>query len=132
MKRYSEEHLWVESRDGTATVGLTPYAADELGEITFVELPEVGTVFSQGDVLCVVETAKAATELIAPIGGTVLAVNQRLDDEPELLSSAPESAGWICRLTDLDPGEFEALLTEDEYELFLAGTEGDAAPNPRP
>jgi len=125
MKLFSEDHLWVEVQNGVATVGLSPYAVDELGEITFVELPEIGSVFSQGDVMSVVESAKAATEVLCPMSGTVVQVNQRLDEEPGLLNTAPESAGWLCRLGELDEGELDSLLTEDEYERFVSGGEDE-------
>jgi len=122
MKKYfSEEHHWVEVQGDAATLGLTAYAVQELGDVTFVELPEVESVLAPGDVLCVVESAKAAVEVLSPLSGAVCEVNQRLDDEPALLNAAPESDGWICRLREFDPEELTALMDEEEYEEFLAG-----------
>jgi glycine cleavage system H protein len=119
MKRYSEEHQWVEVRGGKARVGITAYAAEELGDISFVELPDVGLVLAQGEPLCVVESVKAASDVFAPVGGTVSAVNERLEDEPELVSASPEKEGWICELNELDEADLENLMDEIEYEEFL-------------
>ena len=119
MKRFSEEHQWVEIKDGVATIGITAYAAEELGEITFIELPEVGTVFAQGDTLCVVESVKAASDVFAPVGGTVKEVNQRLDQEPGQINVSPERDGWLCRFEEVDESEMDALMTEAQYEEFI-------------
>mgnify|MGYP000887714263 CR=1 FL=1 len=119
MKRYSEDHQWVKYENGRATVGITAYAADELGDITFVELPEVGLVVGQGDVLCVVESAKAASDVYAPVGGTVAEVNRALDASPITVSDSPESRGWICRLVEVDESELENLMTDAQYEELL-------------
>lgn len=119
MKRYSEDHQWVKYENGRATVGITAYAADELGDITFVELPDVGLVVSQGDVLCVVESAKAASDVYAPVGGTVVEVNRKLDAEPILVSDSPESRGWICRLDEVEESDLESLMTDVQYEDSL-------------
>lgn len=122
MKRlYSEEHHWVDVQDGVATLGLTAYAVQEIGDVTFVELPERESVLAPGDVLCVVESAKAAVEVLSPLSGAVCEVNERLDGDPALLNAAPESDGWICRLREVDPGELADLMDEQEYEAFLAG-----------
>ena len=120
-KRYSEEHEWVVVEDGVATVGITAYAAEELGDITFVELPEPGVVLAQGDTMCVIESVKAASDIFAPIGGTVGPVNSRLEEEPGLVNDSPEGEGWICRLQEVEEPEMDGLLTEKEYEEYVAG-----------
>jgi len=125
MRRYSEEHVWVEYENGIATIGVTSYAADELGEITFVELPESSVVLAAGDTLCVVESVKAASDVIAPVGGTVTDVNGRLEDEPTLINDAAERDGWICRLTEVDEADLENLMTEPDYDEFVAGDDDD-------
>jgi len=125
MKRFSEEHEWVEVKGEVATVGLTAHAASELGDITFIELPTVGAVFAQGDVLCVVESVKAASDVFIPIGGTVVEVNTKLESEPERINDSPEKAGWICRLSEFDEAELESLLSEQEYEQFVAEEDED-------
>lgn len=122
MKRFSEEHEWVEVKGGIATMGITTYAAEELGDITFVELPTVGTVVAQGESLCVIESVKAASDVFSPIGGTVKEVNMALEDDPGLINASAEKEGWICKLEDIDTGELDSLMTESEYEAF---TEGD-------
>lgn len=121
MKRFSDEHAWVEYENGLATIGITAYAAEELGEINFVELPELGIVLSQGEMLCVVESVKAASDVFAAVGGTVIAVNQRLDQEPQLINDAAEKDGWICRLDEVDESELDSLMNEEAYELFVSG-----------
>jgi len=123
MKKYSEDHQWVEVKKGVATVGITPYAAEELGEVSFVELPEEGTVVTQGDPLCVVESVKAASDVFAPISGTVAEVNQALDETPAMINDSPERDGWICRLKEIDESELSELMTEAEYEHYVSGTE---------
>lgn len=122
MRFFSEDHVWVEMADGTCTLGLSSYAAEELGELTFVELPAIGTSFSTGDVLCVVESVKAASDVICPIGGTVSEVNSLLDISPGLVNAHPENEGWICRLEEVDDSELDALMTDEEYDLFLEST----------
>ena len=124
MKRFSEDHQWVEVRNGIGTVGITAYAAEELGEITFIELPEKGDVFAQGDVLCVIESVKTASDVIAPISGSIHRVNERLEEDTDLLNSSPEKEGWICRFEEVDLSEMENLMTEKEYEEMV-GSDGD-------
>ncbi len=120
MKRFSDDHQWVRYEDGRATVGITAYAADELGDITFVELPEEGLVVSQGDVLCVVESVKAASDVYAPVGGTVVEVNRALETRPGVVNDSPESKGWICRLEEVVEGDLDSLMTDAQYEAFLS------------
>ncbi|MBN2450395.1 MAG: glycine cleavage system protein GcvH [Lentisphaeria bacterium] len=121
MRYFSEEHVWIAIRNGKGTLGISAYAAEELGEITFVELPEVGSVLEQGDTLCVVESAKAATDVITPLSGTVRAVNTALNRNPDLMNQSPETDGWICRMDDLDEDELSSLMSEDDYEAFIEG-----------
>ncbi len=119
MKRYTEEHEWIELSGGIATVGITEHAAEELGDITFVELPDTGSTFSQGDVICVIESVKAAADIFAPIAGTVTAVHAELEEKPEIINESAESDGWICKLADVSQDEFQSLMTHDEYLAFL-------------
>lgn len=113
--RYTKEHEWVRV-DGTgATIGITSFAADELGDIVFVELPEVGAVLKQFAGFGVVESVKAVSDLYAPVSGTVTGVNERLGSEPELLNSDAFGDGWIATIELSDPGELDALLDADAY-----------------
>ena len=118
--RYSKEHEWVRAADGTATIGITSFAADELGDIVFIELPEVGGQLSQFGSFGVVESVKAVSDLNAPVSGTVLEVNEALRDAPELLNSDPFGEGWIARVELGDTSELDALLDADAYAAETA------------
>lgn len=123
MKRISEEHEWVEVNADVATVGITAFAAEELGDVTFVELPEVGQTVSQGDSLGVVESVKAASDIFAPLGGTVVEVNSVLEEKPGLVNDSPEEDGWFCRLNEISAEDLDDLMTPEEYEEFVAGSD---------
>ena len=118
--RYSREHEWVRTEDGTATIGITSFAADELGDIVFVELPEVGSTLTQFGTFGVVESVKAVSDLYAPIGGEVVEVNETLRDAPELLNSDPFGEGWIAKVTPSDAGEIDALMDAEAYAAETA------------
>lgn len=119
-KLFSEEHQWIEIEDDVGIVGISAYAVEELGKITFVDLPAVGMVLAQGEPLCVVESAKAASDVFAPVSGTVIAVNERLEEDPERINASPEQDGWICKLGEIDSGDLDALMDEEEYESYIA------------
>ena len=114
--QYTRSHEWVRTEGDTATVGITDYAQDELGDIVFVELPDVGATFDAGDSFGTVESVKAVSDLYAPIGGEVVEVNEALDDNPEKINEDPYGEGWIIRLRVSDEGD---LLSASEYEQFL-------------
>ncbi len=118
--RYSKEHEWVRADDGTATIGITSFAADELGDIVFIELPEVGGRLTQFGTFGVVESVKAVSDLYAPVSGTVVEVNEALRDAPELLNSDPFGEGWIARVELGDTSELEALMNADGYAAETA------------
>ena len=113
--RYSKEHEWVRADDSRATIGITIFAADELGDIVFVELPDVGATLTQFASFGVVESVKAVSDLFSPVSGEVLEVNDALRDTPELLNSDPFGDGWIARVALSDPGELDALMDADAY-----------------
>ncbi|HET6379692.1 MAG TPA: glycine cleavage system protein GcvH [candidate division Zixibacteria bacterium] len=113
--RYSKEHEWVRVDGDQATIGITKFAADELGDIVFVELPEVGATLSQFATFGVVESVKAVSDLYAPVSGEVVAVNDALRDSPELMNSDPFGEGWIARVRVSDPGELGGLLDAGAY-----------------
>lgn len=113
--RYSKEHEWVRVEDSRATIGITSFAADELGDIVFVELPEVGASVSQFAPFGVVESVKAVSDLFAPISGEVVEVNEALRDTPELLNSDPFGEGWIARVALSETTELDALMDADAY-----------------
>ncbi len=115
--KYVASHEWVKvDDDGVATVGITDFAQSELGDVVFVELPEVGTEVSARDEISVVESVKTASDLYAPVSGEVLAVNEALQDTPELINSQPYDGGWIFKIKMSDDAELEDLLSADEYK----------------
>lgn len=122
MSRYfTEEHEWIDVEGDTATVGITDYAQEQLGDIVFVELPEVGTVVEQGGDAAVVESVKAASDVYAPISGEVTEANGALEDDPALVNTSPEEDGWFFKLTIADKSELEGLMDEKIYAVFVEG-----------
>lgn len=117
---YTDEHEWIDVEDGVATVGITEYAQGQLGDIVFVELPEVGAMIEQGKDAAVVESVKAASDVYAPITGEVTEINAALVDEPALVNTAPEDEGWFFKMTIADEGELDGLMDEDAYKSFVA------------
>lgn len=123
MKYYSEDHEWVELIGDEAVIGISEYAAETLGEITYVELPGEDDDFIIGDTLGVVESDDASIDIYAPISGTVIAVNDALEDEPGLISDSPEEKGWLCRLADIDSSELDDMMNEDAYLKYVDSLE---------
>jgi glycine cleavage system H protein len=119
--RFTKDHEWVDLVGDTATVGITAYAAEQLGDVVFVDLPAAGAAMKAGEALAVVESVKAASDVYAPITGEVTAANAELGDNPQTVNDAPESAGWFVKIRIADPAEVEALMDRDAYEVFLAG-----------
>ena len=120
-RRYSREHEWVRVEGSTAVIGITSFAADELGDIVYVELPEIGAQLAQFASFGVVESVKAVSDLFAPISGEVTEVNADLRSSPELLNSDPFGAGWIAKITLADTAEMENLLDAGAYAELTAG-----------
>ncbi|MDP9483698.1 MAG: glycine cleavage system protein GcvH, partial [Chloroflexota bacterium] len=118
--RYTKDHEWVRVEGSDATVGITEYAANQLGDIVFVELPEVGKSLSQGAVFGVVESVKAVSDLFAPLSGPVVEANSALAGQPELVNAEPYGAGWMVRVTVAEDAELEALLDDAAYEALIA------------
>jgi glycine cleavage system H protein len=114
--QYTRSHEWVRTEGDTATVGITDYAQDELGDIVFVELPEKGATFDAGDSFGAVESVKAVSDIYAPVGGEVVEVNEALNDSPEKINEDPYGEGWIIKLRVSDEGD---LLSASDYEQFL-------------
>jgi glycine cleavage system H protein len=114
--QYTRSHEWVRTEGDTATVGITDYAQDELGDIVFVELPEEGATFDAGDSFGAVESVKAVSDLYTPVGGEVVEVNEALNDSPEKINEDPYGEGWIIKLRVSDEGD---LLSASDYEQFL-------------
>ena len=126
-RRYTKDHEWArEQGDGTVRVGITDYAQTALGDLVFVELPGVDDTTAPGDACAVVESVKAASDVYAPLRGTVTAVNTALVDAPELVNSDPYGDGWLVQLRPDAPGEFETLLACEDYERLLVQLGEDA------
>lgn len=117
--RYTKEHEWVRVDGDRATVGITDHAQNELTDVVYIELPSAGDVFAEGEEFAVVESVKAASEIFAPVPGTVAEVNTNLEDRPELVNESPYEAGWLIVLTPT--GEAEGLLTAAQYREFVEG-----------
>ena len=117
--RFTKDHEWVALDGDVATIGITAYAADQLGDVVFVEVPEVGKTVKAGDGLAVVESVKAASDVYAPVGGEVVEANTALGDAPETVNAVPEAGGWFAKLKVADPSEVAALMDRAAYEDFL-------------
>lgn len=121
MKKYTEKHEWVELDGDVATIGISIFAASELGDITYVELPETDDETTEGDSLCVVESVKAASDIYSPVTGTISEVNEDLEDAPEAISTDAEGEGWICKVSGVSEDAIADLMSADEYSAFCAG-----------
>jgi glycine cleavage system H protein len=121
MPRYfTEDHEWIEVDGDTATIGITDYAQEQLGDIVFVEVPAAGAQLAEGKEAAVVESVKAASDVFAPVSGTVTEGNAALEDDPALVNTAPESHGWFFKLTIADKAELDGLMDEAGYKVFVA------------
>ena len=118
---FTEDHEWITVNGGTATVGITDYAQAQLGDIVFVELPAAGATVAKGGEAAVVESVKAASDVFAPVTGTVSEVNAALEEDPALVNSAPEGDGWFFKLAFADPAELEGLMDAAAYKAFCEG-----------
>ena len=118
---YTKEHEWVKIDGNIATVGITAYAAQHLGDVTFVELPTAGKKLKQFDALCAIESVKAASDIYSPVSGTIASVNALLNDRPELVNESPEDAAWMATLEIADPSETSALMNKEQYDEYVKG-----------
>ncbi len=118
---FTEDHEWIRVDGDTGIVGISAYAAKALGDVVFVELPDVGTQLDKGDEAAVVESVKAASEVYAPIGGEVTAVNAALEDAPETVNASPDGDGWFLKLKIADADELESLMDEAKYKEYCDG-----------
>ncbi len=121
--KYSKEHEWIRIDGDIATIGITDYAQDQLTDIVFVELPEVGKRIEQNGNLCVVESVKSVSDIFSPISGEIVEVNKSLEDSPELVNNGPFEGGWIAKLKIKNEAELDQLMSVEEYNKFLAGIE---------
>ncbi len=117
--RFTKDHEWVELDGDVATVGITAYAAEQLGDVVFVELPDVGKALKPGDSMAVVESVKAASDVYAPIAGEVVAANADLPGTPEMVNQDPEKSAWIVKIKVADSAQIDALMDRPAYETYL-------------
>ena len=117
--KYTKEHEWVRVENGTAVVGITDYAQEQLGDVVYVELPDMGTELTQFNTCGTIESVKTVSDLYAPLSGEVVKINEELDESPELINDDPYGAGWILEVTVSNPDELQQLLSASEYEAFI-------------
>jgi glycine cleavage system H protein len=118
---YSKEHEWVKVEGNIATVGITDFAAHQLGDVTFVELPSTGKTVKQFEILCAIESVKAASDIYAPVSGKVVSINEALETTPEIVNESAEKAAWMVCLEMSDSSEVAKLMSREQYEEFLKG-----------
>jgi glycine cleavage system H protein len=118
-RRYTKEHEWILVEGDTGTIGLTDYAQDQLGDIVYVELPEIGKEVAKGDVLGSIESVKAVSEIYSPVTGAVLEINDALDGEPEKVNGDPHGEGWYCKIKITDAGELDEHMDAGAYQEFV-------------
>src|SRR5260221_1344495 len=120
--RFTQSHEWISTDNGIATIGITQFAADQLGDVVYVELPEAGKTFAAGAEAAVVESVKAASEIYAPVAGEVTESNRALADDPAKVNADPEGEAWFFRMRLADQGELAKLMTKDQYTEFVKGS----------
>ena len=117
--KYTEEHEWIRVEGDVGTIGITQYAQEQLGDVVFVELPEIGKTFAKGGDAAVVESVKAASEVYAPLAGEVVGINSELEAAPGTINEDPTGKGWFFKMKLADAAEFESLMSESDYQDFL-------------
>lgn len=120
MLKYTKDHEWLKIEGDVATVGITEHATEQLGDIVFVELPETGADFAQGDTAATVESVKAASDIYAPVSGEITEANQDIVDDPAIVNQDPKGKGWFFKIRMKDPGEADELMDEDAYKQMIA------------
>ena len=120
--KYSKDHAWVKVQDeDLVTIGITDFAQEQLGDLVYIELPKIGHEFSRGDNISVIESVKSASDLVAPVSGEIVEVNDRLEDDPELVSDNPMDEGWFIKVKLSKPSELDELMDEKSYQTFIEG-----------
>ncbi len=118
MMKFTKEHEWIEAKGDEGKIGISDYAQDQLGDIVYIELPDKGKKLKRGDVLCTIESVKAANDIYSPVSGEITEINDGLDSKPELINEDAEGKGWIVEIKLSDSSELDDLMTEEEYRKF--------------
>ncbi len=121
MLKFHAEHAWVLVNGHHGTIGISDYAQQQLGEVIYVDLPEVGTEIKAGEPLCALESNKIATDVTAPVSGTIMEINEALNDQPTLINTSPYEEGWLAKVILKKPVELEALMDKAAYEEYVGG-----------
>ena len=122
--RFTREHEWVMMRNGIATVGISDFAQNQLGDIVSIELPKVGSTFKQMQAMAIVDSVKASSDIFSPLSGVVSEINENLLEHPELINQSPYESGWMLKIKPSQQSEFDSLMTKEEYDRFV-GEEGE-------
>ena len=118
--KYTEEHEWIRLEGDVAIVGITEHAAEQLGDLVFVELPEVGAEVSKEDEVVVIESVKAASDILAPLDGRIVEVNDVIVEDPSLVNSDPMGKGWFFKLSSISEGDLDSMMTKEQYDAFIS------------
>ena len=118
--KYTEEHEWIRLEGEIAVVGITEHAAEQLGDLVFVELPEVGTMVSRDDEVVVIESVKAASDILAPLDGKIAEINEAIVDDPSLVNSDPVGEGWFFKLESISEDDLDSMMTKEQYDAFIS------------
>jgi glycine cleavage system H protein len=117
--RFTREHEWVVMRNGIATIGISDFAQNQLGDIVSIELPKVGSTFKQMQAMAIVDSVKASSDIFSPLSGVVSEINENLLEHPELINQSPYESGWILKIKPSQQSEFDSLMTKQEYDIFV-------------
>ena len=117
--KFTKEHEWVQIRDGLAIIGISDFAQEQLNDIVSIELPKVGSVFQQTQTIAIVDSVKASSDIYAPISGEIIEVNEMLIEKPEMVNQSPYDLGWIAKIKPSNMGEFESLMTKEQYDTYV-------------
>jgi glycine cleavage system H protein len=121
--KFTKEHEWVKINNGSAIIGISDYAQEQLGDIVSIELPKAGSIFKQGQTIAIIDSVKASSDIYAPISGEITEVNEELIEKPEIINQSPYDLGWIAKIKPSDMEEFETLMTKEKYDRYISEIE---------
>jgi glycine cleavage system H protein len=117
--KFTNEHEWIKTEDGTAIIGISDFAQEQLGDIVSIELPKNGSFFKQGQTMAIVDSVKASSDIYAPISGEIIEINEGLIEKPEIINQSPYDLGWIVKIKPSKMEEFEGLMTKEKYDRYI-------------